>query len=118
MSGEMQVSALREPLLAATAVSSALPAPDAEAALAPQALARQMRQESPATPEPDRSLASLVTSRPDLPILVAERSRTPLANRADHEPDLRGKRRKLRVVPRSRWTQTIPDLGLSLDVSA
>ncbi len=109
---------MREAILAVTPIAPVAGADAATVVAAPHASARQLRIESPATPEPDRALPPPGSERATLPLIVAERARTPLANPAENDPDRRQRRRKLRMVRRSPWTDRLPELGLSLDISA
>lgn len=118
MAPEIQPVGMREAVLAVTPLLPVAGADAAAAVASPHASARQLRLESPATPEPDRTFPPPGSDRPTLPLIVAERARTPLVNFAENHPDRRQRRRKLRMVRRSAWTDRLPELGLTLDISA
>lgn len=118
MPPEIATVGVRETVLAASPFASLPRADEAAASLSPHAAARQLRLESPATAEPDRLIPPPGADRATLPLIVAERARTPNANASENEPDKRQKRRKLRLARRSPWTERLPELGLSLDISA
>ena len=118
MPAEIGSVGLRETVLAVAPLAQ-MSGAEAQAAVAsPHASARQLRIESPPTPEPDRSLPPPGAERATLPLIVAERARTPRMNAPENDPEKRQRRRKLRMAPRSSWTDRLPELGLWLDISA
>lgn len=118
MTQDLGVLGMREALLGASALMPSLSANDVEAVRQSREPARQIRLEFPATVDPERALLSPASARVDLPLLVAERARPPLANAAANEPELRHRRRKIRLFPRSAWLARQPDVGRYVDVSA
>ena len=118
MTPEVQPLGMRAALLGVSSLAPMVPVPDVQAARAGQEMARQLHAEFPARSDADRFFGAPAAGQADLPTIVAERARTPAANRGENEPENRQRRRKLRLYRKSRWLEGMPDLGNYVDVSA